>query len=199
MANYGSNVPEIICFVHSTTPVQIRGVRLLSNEEYPTVPVGMQERAAWQPVENVNVGIDEIATHFPELFGRLESIPGEHLLFFWTSSAVFTVDYEHKGVGDKPRILDNSATCVGETDRKLALSVKLGGGGGSRHSDEQRLIAHEFVVIGSVRGPISDFKPELVVLQIEWNEGIAYRTNISRIKEDAWIAADFQWKLIVLG
>jgi hypothetical protein len=158
----------------------------------------MQERAGWQTVENINLGIDEIATHYSELLGRLESIPEEHLLFFWTSSAIFTVDYDHKGVTDKPRILDHSATCVGETDRKLPRPVKLDGGGVG-HSDEQSLVAQEFVAIGSVRGPISDFKPELVVLQIEWKEGIAYRTNIGRIEEEAWIAADRQWKLIVLG
>ena len=74
-----------------------------------------------------------------------------------------------------------------------------GGGIGGDDSDEPCLRAHEFIAIGSVRRPISDFNRQLIVLQLEWKEDIAQRTNIGRVAEDAWLAADHRWKLIVLG
>ena len=113
-----SDVPEITCFVHQTTSLQIRRVHILPNDEDTDVPVRTQERAAWQPVQNINVSLDEIVTHFAELFARLGSTPEEHLLFSWTGSAILMVDHgSHQGADEKPKILDHSAAGVDETDR----------------------------------------------------------------------------------
>lgn len=56
---------------------------------------------------------------------------------------------------------------------------------------------HEFIVIGSRRNPYSD--PMLLVLQIEWRHGIAYRVNCGEVEERFWDAARHNWKLVALG
>lgn len=56
---------------------------------------------------------------------------------------------------------------------------------------------HEFVVLGSRRNQFSN--PMLLVLQIEWLDGIAYRVNCGEIEEGPWEREPHTWKLIPLG
>jgi hypothetical protein len=65
---------------------------------------------------------------------------------------------------------------------------------------------HDFIVLGwrdrSAQRALSEYKslfPVLLVLQIEWRDGIAYRVGCGEIGEEAWQRADHKWKLIVLG
>lgn len=53
----------------------------------------------------------------------------------------------------------------------------------------------EFVVIGS---ETNEYGTALMVLQIYWEDGIAYRVNAGKLNEQAWIEANPTWKLIAL-
>lgn len=58
----------------------------------------------------------------------------------------------------------------------------------------------EFAVVGRrLSTEIPDETPNVLALQIERKEGIAYRVNLAVIEESAWIAADPKWALVVLG
>ncbi|ROW00490.1 hypothetical protein VSDG_03299 [Cytospora chrysosperma] len=54
---------------------------------------------------------------------------------------------------------------------------------------------HEFVVIGSEQYP---GRSHVLVLQIRWEDGIAYRVNIGKILTQSWLEANPVWKLIPL-
>jgi hypothetical protein len=55
---------------------------------------------------------------------------------------------------------------------------------------------HEFIVVSK-----KEFMAhrKLLVLQIAWRDGIAYRLGRGEIREAAWERAAPKWKLIVLG
>jgi hypothetical protein len=51
------------------------------------------------------------------------------------------------------------------------------------------------VVIGSEQYP---GRSHVLVLQIRWEDGIAYRVNIGKILAQSWLEANPVWKLIPL-
>ena len=99
------------------------------------------------------------------------------------------MEHTHSDIRHQPRILDKSGAVVGEMDIE----------GESSRRRSYVLENREFVVIGSDQKPIAEFKPVLVALSIKWEDGIAYRTNLARIEEEGWNAAEPCSKLIVLG
>lgn len=96
------------------------------------------------------------------------------MLFFWAYSAFFMVECS----------MDTAMTKDSEGKKAGYIT-----GFTSRAADGQQ----EFVVIGRSSG-----LKKVTALQSCWEDGIAYRTNIVRINEPAWIKANPVRKLIAL-
>jgi hypothetical protein len=149
--------------------------------------------AEWKVHHSQTVSVDDVRQHLPHLCNtKLASIPDEHLIFLWASSATLTLeggnDKNNNGASDKPTVLDDSGNVIGEMGR---MSEEHWASGDYAQG------THEFIVVGSRRN--SYCKPMLLVLQIEWQDGIAYRINFGEVEEEAWIRARRAWKLIALG
>ena len=126
---------------------------------------------------------DLIAREHPTLCSKMNAIPEEQIIFFWTTSAVLGVG----SAGDvanrwQPGIFDSSGRHIG--------TLGLVGPSGDN------LQAHEFIVIGSRRNVYSD--AVLIVLQIEWHDGIAQRVNRGEVREEAWLNNAPMRKLIAM-
>jgi len=137
------------------------------------------------------VTMSVLESNYPSLYGRLPTIPETVQVFFWTSTAVFTlipavIPPAHADGRDKTvaKILDPDGKIIGSMGPIVQDAASTGTG------------TWEFIVVGSRRNPFSD--PVLLVLQIEWREEVAYRINCGEIGEEAWENALYKWKLIVL-
>lgn len=127
--------------------------------------------------------------------------PVSHLLRFWTSSANLRVG----PIYPSPRGDDwyaNSGKC------KLYLVTTLKGTFiGAIHLNKEwmdnRADTLEFIVISrAVFEPGSGYEDAFNVMLIEWQNGVAYRVQLpyfGPFKEETWIEANPQWKLITLG
>ncbi|RYP75208.1 hypothetical protein DL771_002533 [Monosporascus sp. 5C6A] len=177
--------PETLCFEHYHAPLRLERVR------HGTAPYDLTiqgDHPSWKRSHNKLVTLGDLKSQHPRLLStRLSKIPETQLIFFWTSSAFFTLVLPDNNDGHYSTIVDSSGNAVGSTGTMVSEGWEGDGNGPGRY---------EFVVLGSRRNQFSD--PMLLVLQIEWRDDIAHRVNCGEIKEEAWEKASHTWKLIPL-
>lgn len=133
----------------------------------------------------INMTLADLESNHARLRAKLDTIPEETLIFFWTRSATFYLKNDESQFGG-PSVLDSNGKAVGST-RVMSTNVDA-----SAFDQEC-----EFIVVGSRRNDFSERTP--LVLLIKWEEDIAYRVNIGEIFEEDWLKAPSTWKLISLG
>ncbi|PVG00464.1 HET-domain-containing protein [Serendipita vermifera] len=186
--------PEITCYVHYDSPLRVLKVADTVSSSHPTQVPCIEEgntelRNQWKPDHDLTVSVEDIEIHLKNVYDKLVEIPEEHIIFFWTSLATFTLEpvSTQGNQNTAPRILDSTGKQVG------TMGIMKNEYWQSGHYDRGE---HEFVVIGSRR--FYTFDPILAVLQIERREGIAYRVNIGEINEEDWVKAQRGWTLVAL-
>lgn len=153
---------------------------------------------AWKRRDDQIVTIKDIQSNLPHLMRdqRLEDIPDEHLLFFWTSCAKFAITglKEHKS-GDQLAMTAN----IEDSEGKIVGSVNVA------YKEEYSRISSaggDFIVLGRKEFQEPElrqlYETTLMAMQIECVDGIAYRRNMAEIKEAAWCAANPEWRLVCL-
>jgi hypothetical protein len=183
--------PEIVCHIHQLSPLSVVRVvatapRVSWSHLVDPGPDVMELRDQWKTHPSLDVSLDDIKAHLPEVYDKLSDLPEETTLFFWANVAVFTLQF----VSDRrlwARVLDDSGESVGEV------------GAMTGEHWERRTYGqgeHEFIVIGSRY--IEGFKSYVVVLQIERKDGFVYRVNVGEIDEEAWVKAERRWELIAM-
>ena len=174
--------PEILCFEHYHAPLRLERVR------HGTAPYDSTEQRdlpSWKLSHNQLVILEDLDAEHPQLLSaKLSKIPETQLIFFWTSSAFFTLVPPENNDGRHSTIVDSSGNAVGSTGTMVSDDWESDGSGRGRH---------EFVVLGSRRNQFSH--PVLLVLQIEWRDAIAHRLNCGEIKEEAWERGTHTWNL----
>lgn len=139
----------------------------------------------WKRFQDQPVTLDDLAREHPRLIEtELKTVPETQVIFFWTSSAFFTVVVES----------DAMATCqtkIKSSDGSIAGSME------ATTTTPESEYKCEFIVLASRRNQFTE--PVLLVLLIEWgNDGNAYRINNAEISEEAWLREPHAWKLIPL-
>ncbi|CAG8769761.1 401_t:CDS:1, partial [Acaulospora colombiana] len=172
--------PEIVCHVHYNNPPRVVKVVDTAIPGHLNQPQRIQRitelQRSWKQIHDLAVSVDDISVHLNDVYRRLQDIPEEHAIFFWASSAVFTLEAvpSQGNRNEGPRILDTLGKQVGNMGIMKREYLN------SRGYDSGK---HELIVIGSRR--ISGSSPVLAVLQIEKRDEIAYRINIGEIDEEA--------------
>jgi hypothetical protein len=147
-----------------------------------------RRRSDWKMTDNQLVTIDDLTAQHPQLYlTELQLIPEMQVIFFWTSSAFFTVSPSGNDSDSYTEISDSRGNVVWSA-RNMRMNDSMRG-----HENPQLC---EFIVIASRRNRFT--KPTLLVLQIEWRNSFAYRVNYAEIAEDAWLREPHSWKLIPL-
>jgi hypothetical protein len=198
----------ISCFEHCSYPLrflEIQGSNRFNQatfrdkkprQEY-TVPV-------WQESDAQDVTWQDVQMLLPALAeARLQREPDGHILFFWTSSVLLSVErprdldvprggwITYFAEPSQPNVKDNHGRTVGSLDRM---------GEGHWNETDSATGLQQFVAIGRRAVlELPEFPPVILALQIRWENGIAHRTNIAEIAEEAWMAAGPTWKLIALA
>ncbi|KAI9766748.1 MAG: hypothetical protein M1839_004779 [Geoglossum umbratile] len=190
------DLPEILCHVHQTSPLEIVKVRNASQSDQMSYLLdrALQNSAStysarWKPEQDLLVSLSDVEKHLPSIYRRLTSIPDELTVFFWASSALLTLKHD----GDdspsiKPIITDTTGKAIGTMGKMNLEHWKTG-----NYNNQP----NELIVIGSRRP--NGFNPVLILLHIAWRDGIAHRINIGEIDEAAWTSVQREWKLIALG
>ena len=129
---------------------------------------------------------------------RLQQIPDNQLLLFWTESATFSISSPVEEENTwytgsrffRCKILDQSGCGVGQTD--LCIPSDAG--------DALCALGHgvfDFVLLA--RNATQVAAAEKLVLLVVRKDGILYRVTAATILETAWIAAKPRRELVVLG
>ncbi|KAI0809299.1 hypothetical protein GGR55DRAFT_167630 [Xylaria sp. FL0064] len=179
--------PEILCYEHYHAPLRIERVSLHTLGYELT---RQRNRPRWKQNENQHVTLADLALEHPILHStRLGTIPETQIIFFWTTCAFFTLAPIDKTPGQhRFEVVNSHGHVVGSTGTITSDYVE------NLDCSKGR---HEFIVLGSRRNQFSD--PTLLVIQIEWRDGVAHRTNWGKIEEGAWERESYAWKLIPLG
>ncbi|KAM7214003.1 Heterokaryon incompatibility protein (HET) domain containing protein [Rhypophila decipiens] len=183
--------PEVVCFEHCHNPSRLQPVSPAASRFKSLLTSAPLPR--WKQSHNHSVTMSALETNMPQLYTSLPAVPEGLLIFFWTSMASFTL----VPTVIPPAFTDGQAQVTAEV--MDAEGQKVGTVGTTSLDDEvaHRQGVHKFIVVGSRRNPFSD--PVLLVLQVVWREGIAYRMNSGEILEAAWERASPAWTLVVLG
>ncbi|EJT81597.1 hypothetical protein GGTG_01575 [Gaeumannomyces tritici R3-111a-1] len=174
-------IPEVLCFEHNHSPLQIERVRELSMAYEGRI----RALPTWKRFQDQPVTPDDLARDHPRLIkAHLKTVPETQVTFFWTSSAFFTVVVESDAKATRRAKIKSS-------DGSIAGSMEIATA--TPKSEYKR----EFIVLASRRNQFSE--PVLRVLLIEWgNDGAAYRIDDAEISEAAWLREPYARKLIPL-
>lgn len=136
----------------------------------------------------------------------LADTPSGHLLFFWAERAFFWCSKEgSRNIAAARYTLARPSSDKTPTRNATIRDAKnsvVGSVGPMQAShwakgrDSERQI---FVAIGRRQIMHFDCEAYVTVLQVQWEDGIAYRVNIGEIAEKAWSAAKLERVLMVLG
>ena len=126
------------------------------------------------------------------LVPNLSTYPDGYVLIFFAYSASLSISYPgDKGVAstpDKalPTVMNKQGKQIGRACRCAEAHAFRGNA--------------EFIQIARRATPdIPEIAPEVIALQIEWKDGVAYRVNIAEIDEREWKASAPSLTLIQLG
>jgi hypothetical protein len=151
---------------------------------------------------NSSVTPRDLELHLPKLTNdTISRFADEYLLFFWAFTARLqvqppdpTASMDHSSISDnvhelRPIIYNDDGKELGTTCRMK---------GQQKASTEADL--QDFIAVGRRQVfEIPEYPAQILALQIEWVSGVAYRTNIAEIDEEAWLAANPSRILVALG
>jgi hypothetical protein len=157
------------------------------------------------PASDSIVTSHDVRKYLPELSADvLGNLADDYVLFFWAYTACFEVRppdpstfTEHHSVGDNAH--NCRPTLHNASGEQIGIGGRMNGPHWASVQGGFRSSMQEFVAIG-IRDvyEIPEFPVQMLALQIERVEGVAYRTNIAEINKDAWVAASPKRCLIAL-
>jgi len=188
--------PEIVSFVLRNSPLRVvRVSRIIGDDAEspkPKLPGGFAQSSLVVTLEAV------VAEHAHLTRERLQQIPDNQLLLFWTETASFSIsgpiEEENHTYADshffRYEIRDGNGHVVGQTDLCVPgdaedVACALGEG------------VFEFILLARVATQVA--AAEKLALLIERRDGIAYRVTAANISEEAWTIAKPRMELVVLG
>ena len=158
--------------------------RILPIKESATYPLSKTDasnathRLPWQGLERVLPHSLSDATN--------SGLQRPGLLFFWTS--VLTLNLADEKDAELAPVVE-----FDETRRTWQQ--------GDHSTDEQGTFSVDYVVLCRTAETRSEFmKKNLLILMVQWQDGIAYRLGSGIQREESWLAySNRRWKLVVLG
>jgi len=137
---------------------------------------------------------------------NLSTFADEYVLFFWTESAFFTIDQSSIPKVTKDATINDFSAYANEPRPILRDHVGKEAGTVCKmapqhwESYKNKNGPEEFILVGRRSIPeIPEILPVILAMQIEWIEGVAYRVNMAEIREDAWLEAGPERKLIAMA
>lgn len=183
--------PETVCFYRDETGMLRKFEEADDVKDiHGNVVSELDGECPWKPDKVAPVTEEDVSHEYPNLAEYPNNRTSDSILYFWASSAYFFLKWDNAGVSGVPVIYDKSSDNLGYTDQTT---------GERWHSEGFENKEFEFIVVGRFPMPGNQDGTELRVLQIEWKDGIAYRTNCGFISQKGWMAAERTWKLIALG
>ncbi|KAK4215158.1 heterokaryon incompatibility protein-domain-containing protein [Rhypophila decipiens] len=211
-----TEVPEIVCFEHDISPLQI--TRIQGRNKYDCnnddldfkKPTKAKPLPPWKKSHADKLTLEIVRKHLPTLTDPyLNTTPPGHILFFWSSSVTLRVqkppDYSLGtdiigSQGNATAELRGIVTLPPSPDKQIGTVDTM-----SREYWEQTAPKpsglQEFIAVGRrVVTDIPGFPPVVLALQIRWDEEgkVAERVNFGEIDEASWMEAGPVWKLIAL-
>lgn len=111
-----------------------------------------------------------------------DTLTGIGNLYFWTSCANLTAFAPQEMDGDTYKYFPPGNPIL----EKLSTS------------DDREIVSQDFVVVAARVDP--ELVPWLILLAVEWKEGVAYRLGTAEVREKDWIQVkNREWKLVILG
>jgi hypothetical protein len=205
----------VVCHFHKSNPLSFHAIQDLNNGVEDAPYSNYNSSLSWAHLRDPGLSLSDVQKHLPLLTeSKLREWPDEYLIFFWASSASFTIELldpstlpaPSPGSRKKPRdwrkeaspvIKDAHGKIVGKAERmhKEHWATKENSG------------ENEFIVV-AVRPGIpelaelgAEYRPRVVAMQIRRDKetGVAYRVHIAEIDQDAWLDAKPTLKLIALA
>jgi hypothetical protein len=155
-------------------------------------------------------------------FDGFENIERDPRIFFWTSSAILSFDpsvvadvmsamkdpldetmrpntVRAKGVDLQTQPSPNLPGTTDQSNPPIDLKFSTETSRSIHYSGE-----HEFIAISAghlVRGDYENpsLTPSLVLMEIKWSEGVAYRVSLAGILEEDWIKLARTWEIFTLA
>ncbi|KAF3763016.1 hypothetical protein M406DRAFT_73671 [Cryphonectria parasitica EP155] len=196
--------PVISCFIHKSDPLRLEMINGTQVNESVLKPSTPYRNIPWLDDNHIRreVTLEHVSRHLPTVADVLQArtLPDEHLIFFWASTAHFDVplnpEEKHEratfaeyAAAKRPSIRDASGLEVGHGTFMSADVWKEFSDSGGRA---------EFVAVARRQILDLDLPAIVIALQIRWVDGKARRVNYAEIEEAAWMEAGPEWKLIAL-
>ncbi len=204
-----SMTEDIVCYVLRNSPLRVVKVSRATSDtaELPTPRMP----GNWRPQSPNIVTLESILSECPLLTQEvLQQKSDNQLVAFWSEVAIFCVVgpvlVENKTWYDAEFYHFEINSTVDGLERKTGLDKKPDPDGKTdwcTPSDKNDAICKagqgefEFVLLATNATPGN--APEKVVLQVFFENGIAYRICAASIKEDKWVEAKPKRQLVVLG
>ncbi|KAF2996751.1 hypothetical protein E8E14_001693 [Neopestalotiopsis sp. 37M] len=191
---------QVVPFFHSSRPLKLHHVdnKRQHDDNYLLADLRKRSRKAslvpWKLYDNAAVTLQDIMSELPDLTEvRLRELPENSLILFWASKAHFDVNIRSSELKYENNldILNASGETVGCVRRTETPQWSPTGNG--------NVLSCEFIAIA--RRCIAEFPgfpPQVLALQVVWEDSIAYRISIAEIDERAWLDTNPQWKLIAM-
>lgn len=144
----------------------------------------------------------DLELYLPKLTsGTISRFADEYLLFFWAFTARLqvqppdlTASMDHSSISDN--VHESRPIIYNDDGEELGTACRMKGQ--QNASTEAGL--QDFIAVGRRQVfEIPEYPAQILALQIEWVSGVAYRTNIAEIDEEAWLAANPSRILVALG
>ncbi|KAF7517166.1 hypothetical protein G7054_g13896 [Neopestalotiopsis clavispora] len=191
---------QVVPFFHSSRPLKLHHVdnKRQHDDNYLLADLRKRSRKAslipWKLYDNAAVTVKDIMSELPDLTEvRLRELPEKSLILFWASKARFDVDIRSSELKYENNldILNASGETVGCVRRTETPQWSPTG--------KENVLSCEFIAIARrCIGEFPEFPPQVLALQVVWEDSIAYRISIAEIDERAWLDAKPQWKLIAM-
>jgi hypothetical protein len=191
---------EVYPFFHTNKPLRFYQIdeKRQNDDHFLLADLRKRSRQAstvpWKLYENATVTVKDIMSELPDMTeSRLTELPEKSIIFFWASSTLFNINLTEKQVNreNKLDVLNAARHTVGSVRKTETPQWKA-----IRRGD---VSCCEFIAIGRRCIPeIPDIPPQVLALQIVWEDSIAYRVSIAEIDEQAWLNTNPQWKLIAM-
>jgi hypothetical protein len=180
--------PQVVCY--RMTPSGLGKVCEVHDKNFPrNGDDGVVKKRPWMPLNSLEVTEDELRQLHPGLVAHPDVLSGS-VLFFWASTARFTLEWEgDPRKGGIPILKNKDGSYAGimmQCNGDWWLEENLNGSEG------------EFVVV-SILDPEKGSQANLQLLHLEQQDGIAYRMNVGIVEEHVWVKANPTLELIALG
>jgi hypothetical protein len=131
------------------------------------------------------------------------------VIFFWASLAKFKIKFDPNSVDARQVYYDQNGRVIGQLNKPVILdsanqpvgtmSSMYRESWNTWHEDEEE-VEQDLIVVCSFEDSAKNPPIRMLdVMEVMWIKDVTYRINIGQISEEAWIAAERQWKWIALG